>query len=148
LATQAYTDCPLFDYLVGAGEQRRWNREAKRLGGFEVEIAIRTVNIAKCSLTARTIETNLQASTRERHLPPASNASGQRPGASVLRGPALSGPSPELTSKRSRVRLRLQTDEGFMARHGNATLSGPRQNHSVWGFPIHLTYEDANEIAT
>jgi hypothetical protein len=27
----------LFDHLVGAGEQRRWNCKRKRLGGFEVD---------------------------------------------------------------------------------------------------------------
>ena len=27
----------LFDHLVGAGEHRRWNFEAKRFGGLEVE---------------------------------------------------------------------------------------------------------------
>ena len=27
----------LFDHLVGAGEQRRWNSKAERLGGLEVD---------------------------------------------------------------------------------------------------------------
>ena len=28
---------PLFDHLVGAGEERRWNGEAEGLGGLEVD---------------------------------------------------------------------------------------------------------------
>ena len=28
---------PLFDDLVGAGEQRQWDSEAERLGGFHVD---------------------------------------------------------------------------------------------------------------
>src|SRR5262245_14314417 len=34
---QKQTSPPLLDDLVGAGEQRRWYRQAKRPGGFEVD---------------------------------------------------------------------------------------------------------------
>src|SRR5262249_28637039 len=34
---QKRTSLVLFDYLVGTVEQRRWDREAERLGGFEID---------------------------------------------------------------------------------------------------------------
>src|SRR5262249_40801231 len=30
-------DIRLLDHLIGAGEQRRWHRKAKRLGGLEID---------------------------------------------------------------------------------------------------------------
>src|SRR5262245_41787878 len=32
----------LFDYLVGAGEERRWHSNAKRIGGFHIDDQLET----------------------------------------------------------------------------------------------------------
>src|SRR6476660_5920326 len=41
-ATFALQQIFLFDHLVGAGEERRWHSNAKRLGGFHIDDQLET----------------------------------------------------------------------------------------------------------
>src|SRR5262245_49241504 len=42
MATFALQQIFLFDHLVGAGEERRWHSNAKRLGGFHINDQLET----------------------------------------------------------------------------------------------------------